>query len=446
MDLITNLLLSVLRHEPDPTLRQARQYFLMRFQQFTGPAMAKGFEDTMLYVYSRFLSLNEVGGDPNAFGLSLDRFHGFNQRRARHWPHAMNATSTHDSKRGEDVRARLNVLSEIPELWRQSVTRWAGMNERHKQPYDGMLAPQRNDEYLLYQTLVGALPFTADEYEGFPQRIRDYMVKAVREAKTYSNWVQTNERYENACLQFVDTILDRSSGNPFWPDFLSFQRTVAEYGIINALAQTTLKMTCPGLPDFYQGAELWDFNLVDPDNRRRVDFGKRTRFLRQMQADLDPPLSGSALVDEALTAAHERQLAQSLWETREDGRVKLFLIHKGLQARRENRDLFETGGYLPASVAGSRAQHVVAFFRIGETEHALIVVPRFVTSLANPGTPPTGRPIWEDTRIDLPDGAPALWRDAITGNTLHARNDIHVGDILTIFPVAILLGKPSSLT
>jgi (1->4)-alpha-D-glucan 1-alpha-D-glucosylmutase len=444
MDLITDLLLSVLQPESDRSLRRARQHFLMRFQQFTGPAMAKGFEDTLLYTYNRFVSLNEVGGDPNAFGLSLERFHGFNQRRARHWPRAMNATSTHDSKRGEDVRARLNVLSEIPELWRQTVMRWAGMNERHKQRCDGMPAPHRNDEYLLYQTLVGALPFAESEYDGFRQRIRDYMVKAVREAKTYSNWAQPNEAYENACLQFVDRLLDRSPENHFWADFLSFQEDVAAYGIINSLAQTTLKMTCPGLPDFYQGAELWDLNLVDPDNRRPVDFAKRARILKQMQENLDPPSTGSSLVEEALTAGRERQLAESLWETRADGRVKLFLIYSGLRARRAYRDLFETGAYLPASVTGSRAQHIVAFFRVRRNDHALVVVPRFVTSLAGPGERPTGRDIWEDTRIHLPGNAPPAWHDTLTRNTLHAQNEIYLGDVLTTFPVAILLSKPSS--
>jgi (1->4)-alpha-D-glucan 1-alpha-D-glucosylmutase len=442
MDLITHLLLSVLQPASDSSLRRARQHFLMRFQQFTGPAMAKGFEDTLLYVYNRFLSLNEVGGDPQTFGLSLERFHGFNQRRARHWPHAMNATSTHDSKRGEDVRARLHVLSEIPERWRQAVTRWADMNECHKQRCDGVLAPHHNDEYLLYQTLVGALPFEQDEYDGFPQRVRDYMIKAVREAKTCSNWVQPNEPYENACLRFVDRILDRSEENRFWGDFLFFQKDVAEYGIVNSLAQTTLKMTCPGLPDFYQGTELWDLSLVDPDNRRPVDFAKRTRFLSPMRESLDPPPSGPALMDETLTVGLRRQPAPSLWETRADGRIKLFLIHRGLQARRANHDLFETGAYLPASATGSRAEHLVTFFRARQDDYALTVVPRFATSLAAPGAPPTGRAVWEDTRIKLPAHAPAIWHDSLTGNTRHARDGIYVGDILTAFPVAILLSKP----
>lgn len=454
VDYIVGLLLSVLQKDTEPALLPARQHFFMRFQQFTGPAMAKGFEDTLLYVYNRFISLNEVGGDPGTFGLSLDRFHRFNQLRARDWPHAMNATSTHDSKRGEDVRARLNVLSEIPDRWQQAVTRWARMNEPHKQRLAGakvpkrdaarlgsadhdspLLAPDRNDEYLLYQTLVGALPFdcglTSDtqssdlSFEEFKRRIKDYMVKAVREAKTHGDWVQPSEPYENAGRQFIDRLMDRSRANRFWPDFLAFQREVSEYGICNSLAQTTLKMTCPGVPDFYQGSELWNLNLVDPDNRRPVDFEKRMRFLQEIQRT---------------PAAAQEQFVDALLASRHDGRVKLFLIYRGLQARRENKDLFEQGDYLPASVAGSRASHVVSFFRAGQGRFALVVVPRFVTSLVQPGQLPVGRHVWEDTRIGLPAHAPSNWQDAITGRPLRAQGEIPVADILATFPVSILFG------
>ncbi len=281
---------------------EARRHFLMRFQQFTGPAMAKGFEDTLLYVYNRLLSLNEVGGDPSTFGIDVKQFHEFNRRRTRDWPHAMNATSTHDSKRGEDTRARINVLSEIPERWQQAITRWARTNEPHKQQFDGMLAPHPNDEYLLYQTLIGALPFEPTEQEGFARRIKDYLIKAVREAKTFTNWVDPNPQYENACGRFVDRVLDRSPGNRFWADFEAFQQEIAEYGIYNSLSQTTLKMTCPGLPDFYQGTDLWDFSLVDPDNRRPVDFERRATLLaelEQMSADAQSELLKDSDSDEA---------------------------------------------------------------------------------------------------------------------------------------------------
>ncbi len=417
IDEIIDLLLSGLRDGLDRQAREARQYFLMRFQQFTGPAMAKGFEDTLLYVYNRFLSLNEVGGDPHTFGLSLDQFHHFHQLRARNWRYAMSATSTHDSKRGEDVRARLNVLSEIPDRWQQAVTRWAQMNEPHKQMAGDVLAPHRNDEYLLYQTLVGALPFDEQEYDSFRQRISDYMIKAVREAKTYTDWVDPNEPYENACRQFVEKLLDRSTENRFWPDFLAFQKEIGEYGIYNSLSQTVLKMTCPGVPDFYQGTELWDLNLVDPDNRRPVDFERRTKTLVEVAGWTGPPPT---------PASH-------------DPRIKLFLIHRGLHARREDRDLFEKGDYLPASATGSRAQHIIAFFRRWEDDYALTVAPRFLTSLIKPDEAPTGRRVWEDTRVSLPAHAPSEWRDVITGNVLRARTELSVGDILREFPVSILI-------
>lgn len=434
VDHLVTLLLSALQEETLPESRRARRYFLMRFQQFTGPAMAKGFEDTLLYVYNRFVSLNEVGGDPSTFGLAVDEFHRYYQLRAKDWPHAMNATSTHDSKRGEDVRARLNVLSEIPDRWRQAVTRWTQMNERHKQRCGDVLAPVRNDEYLLYQTLIGALPFEEQQYDDFTQRAKDYMIKAVREAKTYSNWVEHNEPYESACQHFVDRILDRSPENPFWADFLPFQRDISAYGIYNSLAQTTLKMTCTGLPDFYQGSELWDLNLVDPDNRRPVDFGKRRQLLREVsdsKAQRFFPSDGNGGPNPPYGLM--------------DGQVKLFLIYRGLQARRANRDIFDTGDYLPAAVRGSRARHIVAFFRsqraASDTRYVLVVAPRFLTSLVGPGAPPLGRDLWGDTSITLPEDASSTWQDAITDEIVPTPGRVLVGDILTKFPVAILVGR-----
>jgi (1->4)-alpha-D-glucan 1-alpha-D-glucosylmutase len=408
----------------DALATEARRHFLMRFQQFTGPAMAKGFEDTLLYVYNRLLSLNEVGGDPSTFGLDLGPFHEFNERRARDWPHAMSALSTHDSKRGEDARARINVLSEIPERWEQAITRWAQWNESHKRQCDGMLAPHRNDEYLLYQSLIGALPFDPAEHESFTQRIKDYVIKAVREAKTFTNWVEPNRQYEDACVNFADRILDRSPRNRFWPDFEAFQREIAAYGVYNSLSQITLKITCPGLPDFYQGTDLWDFSLVDPDNRRPVDFPKRATLLKELR---ETP------------AEAQTERLKELVRSKQDGRIKLLLIHKGLQARRQNRELFDEGDYLPAPVHGSRMEHVIAFFRARRDRRALVVVPRFLTSLVGPDEPPLGREVWQDTRIALPHDAAPDWRDVITGRTLTASDELFAGDILSEFPVSILL-------
>jgi (1->4)-alpha-D-glucan 1-alpha-D-glucosylmutase len=403
---------------------ESSRHFLMRFQQFTGPAMAKGFEDTVLYTYNRLVSLNEVGGDPSSMGVGLDRFHEFNCTRARNWPHAMNATSTHDTKRGEDVRARLNVLSEIPGRWREAVTRWKQMNETHKRIVGDAPAPDANDEYLLYQTLVGALPFEQD-YDRFTDRVKQYMVKAVREAKRHSTWVQPNLAYENACLEFTDSISNRTPDNPFWHDFLEFQHEIGEYGISNSLSQTLLKTTCPGVPDFYQGAELWDLNLVDPDNRRAVDFGRRMRFLREIQ---EPPAQARGELIAALTAS------------RHDGRIKLFLIQQALHTRNQNKTLFQSGDYIPATVTGKHSRHIVAFFRVGEEKHALVVVPRFPTALVPPGEFAVGRRIWADTRISLPPHTPATWHDVMSARTLAAPDTLFVGDLLSTFPVALLLG------
>jgi (1->4)-alpha-D-glucan 1-alpha-D-glucosylmutase len=394
------------------------QTFLMRFQQFTAPAMAKGFEDTFLYVYNRFISLNEVGGDPSIFGHPPDRFHRFNESVARNWPHTMNTTSTHDSKRGEDVRARLNVLSEMPDRWQEAVNRWASMNERHKQRWNDRPAPDRNDEYLLYQTLVGVLPFEPDP--ALLQRVKDYMLKALREGKVNSTWDQPNEAYENACLQFIDRIMDRTPENRFWSDFTALQSDVSEYGIYNSLSQTLLKITAPGLPDFYQGAELWDFNLVDPDNRRPVDFARRIALLKSVV---------------------ETQNPASLLDTRHDGRIKLFLIWKALHARAENRDLFDEGDYVPAYADGSRADHIVAFFRTHEDHHAVVIVPRFLTSLTQPGQPPLGPEVWQDTRITLPANMPSTWQDRMTGHEIAAAAELSVADILRDSPVALLLSR-----
>ena len=248
--------------------------FVKRFQQITGPVMAKGVEDTAFYLYNRLVSLNEVGGSPERFGITLEAFHGQNIERCKSRPLAMLATSTHDTKRSEDVRARINVLSEIPEQWREGLSRWSRQNRKVKMIVDGKPAPSRNEEYLLYQTLVGAWPFCNpedDEFAEFRSRIKEYMLKAMREAKVHTSWINPNSLHEDAVMYFIDSILKNSKNNFFLQIFV-FQRLTAACGIFNSLSQTLLKITSPGIPDFYQGNELWDFSLVDPDNRRPVDY------------------------------------------------------------------------------------------------------------------------------------------------------------------------------
>ncbi|MDQ3731995.1 MAG: malto-oligosyltrehalose synthase, partial [Pseudomonadota bacterium] len=269
--------------------REALVAFAMQFQQYTAPVMAKGFEDTALYNYNRLISLNEVGGDPLRFGLSVSAFHYLAHERARFWPHAMLGTTTHDTKRSEDVRARINVLSEIPKDWDAHLTRWARFNRSRKRRVDNELAPDRNDEYLLYQTLLGSWPAEwsvqtpdAEAHAQYATRIKDYMLKAAKEAKRHTAWTKPDEAYEQALTHFVEGILDRQSANLFLDDFIPFQQQVARLGTYNSLAQCLLKFTAPGVPDVYQGNELWDLSLVDPDNRRPVDYGLRDGLLRDL--------------------------------------------------------------------------------------------------------------------------------------------------------------------
>ncbi|MFC1634426.1 malto-oligosyltrehalose synthase, partial [Planctomycetota bacterium] len=399
--------------------------FIMRLQQLTGPVMAKGFEDTLLYSYNRLTGLNEVGASPDRFGISLDEFHKFNAAKAAHWPHGLSATSTHDTKRGEDVRARISVLSEMPGLWSAKVRHWKQINARFKSKCHGIWAPDANDEYLLYQTLIGAMPFEPEEYDGFRERIKQYMIKVVREAKEHSSWIEHDETYERACEAFIDRILEPSATNEFRSDFLSFQRDVAAYGIFNSLSQTLLKMTSPGVPDFYQGSELWDLSLVDPDNRRPVDFDKREKFLDEIVAAED----GEENFD----------FIRDLLETREDGRIKLFLIFKVLNARRQRTELFEKGDYRPLKARGKYGDHIVGFLRSFRNQNAAAIAPRFLASLITTRELPLGTNIWQDTEILWPVSFEDHWHNAITGESIQIEKVAPVGHIFAKFPVALLI-------
>src|SRR5918999_744022 len=261
------LLLQFASHLPDE--EQKRWFhFVMRFQQLTAPLMAKGFEDTTFYVYNRLLSLNNVGGNPDKFGITPEEFHQFNRHRRQRWPHGMNATTTHDTKRGEDAAARINVLSELPDEWKKQLELWSKLNASKKSKLKGIEAPDGNDEYFLYQTLIGAFPFDAALESEFLERIKAYIVKAVREAKVYTEWLKPDLAYEDAFVAFIEKILKPSETNGFLADFSAFAKKVAHYGIVNSLSQTLIKIASPGVPDFYRGAELWDLSFVDPDNRR----------------------------------------------------------------------------------------------------------------------------------------------------------------------------------
>jgi len=408
--------------------------FVMRFQQITGPVMAKGVEDTAFYAYNRLVSLNEVGGNPERFGVSLEAFHGQNIERWKSRPLHMLATSTHDTKRGEDLRARIHVLSEMPELWKGNVRRWSRLNRSAKIVVDGRPVPDRNEEYLLYQTLVGAWPMMSRATsvgERFRARIKEYMLKAVRESKVNTSWINPDSTYEDALLNFIDTILATSRVNRFLEDFTSFHPLISTCGIFNSLSQTLLKITSPGVPDFYQGNELWDLNLVDPDNRRPVDYTRRMVLLNDLkraESSIDP-----------------LRLAHDLLETMEDGRVKLFLVRKALSLRSSRRELFESGRYLPYEVMGEKAEQVCAFERSLDLEAVVVVAPRFFTRLVSDASGlPLGEEAWGDTRIVAPcEISGSKYRNVFTGEIVSSITEdgvevLKMAEVLASFPVALL--------
>ncbi len=400
--------------------------FIMKFQQFTSPLMAKGIEDTALYNYYCLLSLNEVGGDPGSFGVSLDEFHHFNEDRTKNWPYSMNSTATHDTKRGEDARARINVLSEIPEEWSKHIDAWIRMNEGLKKKVKGRDVPDRNDEYFLYQTLIGAYSLLPEELAMFRERAKNYVIKAVREAKVHSGWVKHDASYEVAFASFLEAILDSEE---FLKDFSSFQRKVAHHGMLNSLAQTLVKMTAPGIPDFYQGTELWDLNFVDPDNRQPVDFEKRRRYLDEIMSREETTIE---------------DLMEELLATKEDGRAKLFLIHRTLKARKENATLFAEGEYIRLGIEGRFQENVIAFARRREDAWALTIAPRLTALPGEDEALSKGYPesfAWSDAQIIIPKGAPVSWRSAITNQMIVGEKTMSLRSALSHFPVALLLGK-----
>jgi (1->4)-alpha-D-glucan 1-alpha-D-glucosylmutase len=428
-DFIRSLLLK--EHRPEVGTTEAYERFVMKFQQTTSPVTAKGIEDTVFYRYHRLVSLNEVGGDPEHFGLAPEVFHRRMADRHARWPQGLSATATHDTKRGEDVRARLNVLSEIPDEWKAHVTRWAKLNAKYRLKQDQEDIPDANDEYLLYQTLVGAWPpgdLRPDEHEDFCTRIQQYMEKAIHESKIHTSWINPNREYDEGVQRFVQAILDTGRANKFLDDFLPFKERIAGAGLLNSLAQTLLKLTVPGTPDFYQGSELWDWNLVDPDNRRPVDYARRQTLLNELKATLARPDRSEAV--------------QELLRHHTDGRIKLYLIAAGLHCRRMHADVFVRGRYLPLEAEGPEASHLLTFARLHESQVIIVVVPRLIAvrSLGTVGS------IWNDTWIMLPpEWEVAPLHDVLTGRTIvperkGGRSMARASDIFMSCPVAFLKG------
>lgn len=418
--------------------------FGMKFQQLTGPVMAKGLEDTAFYRYNRLTALNEVGGDPTLFGTSVAAFHRQNAERLRRWPDAMLCSSTHDTKRGEDVRARIAVLSELPREWRVALNRWARLNRKHKVKVDGAPAPDRNDEYLFYQTVLGAWPFDHDlagdpaAWEGFVGRIADYLLKAVREAQVHTSWINPTD-YEAAVGGFVRRVLGPGAASPFVEDAQTLRRKVAYHGALNGLGQQLVKLTSPGVPDVYQGTEVWDLSLVDPDNRRPVDYAHRAQLLRELRRRAPEKLAG--------------ELAGAL----DDGRIKLHVTHRTLACRGARPELFRRGAYLAVEAEGPQRDHVCAFARrldgAGEagaetTVEALVVVPRLTHGLTQgEEVPPTGEAIWGGTTLVVPGAVSGqAYRNLFTGAVVEAVDGGHgdraavlpLGRVLASFPVALL--------
>ncbi|MEC4674452.1 MAG: malto-oligosyltrehalose synthase [Nitrospirota bacterium] len=411
--------------------------FVMRFQQLTSPVMAKGVEDTAFYRYNRLVSLNDVGGEPSQFGIPMPVFHERMRDRQQHWPRSLSATSTHDTKRSEDVRARINVLSEIPKEWKASVSRWHRLNRKKRVRVDDLYVPSRNEEYLLYQTLVGAWPFAAldsPDYVDFIQRIQEYMLKALREAKIHSSWISPHEAYERAMSTFVTKILSPILPHPFLDDFLQFQTKISAYGMYNSLAQVVIKTTAPGIPDFYQGTELWDFTLVDPDNRRPVDYSQRIAMIEELKPfDIQP--SGGFLED--LLASYT------------DGRIKLYLTQRLLHYRRTHSTLFLQGSYDPLETLGTRQHHLCAYQRAWEGKSVISLAPRLIHQLLpDPSKHALGKAVWDDTMVVLPQSDRGttylniLTNAPVNSILVNQQPMIPVAEIFTDLPVALMEPLP----
>lgn len=391
--------------------------FYQRLMQFTGPLMAKGVEDTLMYTYNRFIAHSEVGDAPDAFGVSLEEFHRQMKEKQEKWPLSINATSTHDTKRGEGARARLNILSDLAEEWFETVKSWQQLNASLKTDH----SPDANDEYFIYETLIGTYPMPGEEEDNYRNRLQEYMVKALREGKKNSNWATENEKYEQATTSFIDKILEQQS--TFWKSFTVFHQRIADFGIINSLSQVLLKFTCPGVPDVYQGCEFWDLSLVDPDNRRAVDYEKRMLALEKITGK------------EALSA-------EQLWETRYNGNIKLKLVQTLFNERKAAAEVFLRGKYIPLKIKGKYKENVFAFARnLGETWF-ITVVPLGLVEICEEQNADLKSINWKRTRIILPKEAPVAWANLLDNAAGSAKNEaIEVDELFGSLPYALLKMK-----
>lgn len=432
-DFLERVLLVAPGAGPDAAAERLYRDFTLRFQQLSGPIMAKGVEDTSFYVFNRLLSLNEVGGDPTRFGWQRSAFHEYFRRRQRDWPAAMVESSTHDTKRSEDVRMRLNVISEIPLEWQARLNEWGELNGAHKTPLSGTLEPRRNTEYFVYQTLLGVWPnetLDAGGRAALLGRVWEAVLKSSREAKSYTNWSRPDADYEEALRKFTAGVV---ANEMFLAAFLPFQEKVAFHGMLNSLSALALKLAAPGVPDTYQGNELWDYCLVDPDNRRRVDFDLRARHLR-------------SLVELEGGGGPTPGMARGLLEGWRDGRIKLHLLRSGLRLRRREREVFLKGDYLPLEAEGARQRHVTSFMRRSGPRRVLAAGGRFFTSLLPDRSLSAGGAVWQNTVLVLPDEPECAgpWRDVFTGERVESVQDgrrrvLEVPKLFGVLSAALLI-------
>ena len=399
----------------DPSEREQRLQFRRKFQQLSSPVMAKGFEDTTFYRYNRLLSLNEVGSDPSLFGAAPEEVQAWFTARATEWPRAMSGSSTHDTKRSEDARARLHVLSEIFERWREEVNGWAEMNAAHRTTINGDPVPDPNTEYLLYQALVASWPEAGTAIDDtYRARVAEFLTKAMREMKTYTSWTNTDERLEGAAQEFLTAILVSDTPDGFPAKMGRFVASIEAAALRDSLGMLIIKGTAPGFPDFYQGTELWDRSLTDPDNRRPVDYDERERLLR------------------ALPAAAPTDLASPA--------TKLWVTRRLLALRGAHPALFESGSYAALAAIGEHAANVFAFARSQGTTRLVVAVPRLTTQLVGLAADPPLGATWGDTALALPDDT--SWQNAFTGATIAAQGGaVALADLFGTFPFAILIGK-----
>jgi len=392
--------------------------FYQRCMQFTGPLMAKGGEDTLMYTYERFIGHNDVGDSVERFGISPKDFHSKMRKRGKDWPLSLNTTSTHDTKRGEDVRARLNVLTDLAGDWTAQVKSWQKLNAPLREKFS---APDVNDEYLIYQTLIGAYPMPGQDDDDFTARFGEYLQKALREAKTNTTWAEPNEAYETGTQNFARELLNKQG--EFWQNFESFQKEITDYGIINSLAQLLLKFTCPGIPDVYQGCELWDLSLVDPDNRREVDFEKRQDWLQDFEK-------------------RDRQtLLKDLWDDRNSAKIKLWLTQQLFELRKKNPTLFSEGEYVPLQIKGSFKDNLFAFARIHKQTVLIVAVPLHMASVCRQQQTDLFNFDWQDTHIILPSGLGAQWAHLLTENKEEYEGKISPARLFRNLPFSILQGS-----